>query len=220
MSIDWAFAAEVFPHLVHALRITAWATLAGMVLASLLGFVLTLARRSPIFLLSSGAYWCMEFLRSTPLLIQIYFMFYVLPSFGVRLNPMTTGIITLGLHYSAYLSEVYRAGIESVPKGQWDAARALNFTPAMTWRFVILPQAIRPAMPAMGNYLIAMFKDTPMLSTITVLEVLQTAKILGAERFRYLEPLTIVGGLFLALSLLSSVLIRIGERKLGRIEIR
>jgi polar amino acid transport system permease protein len=154
-----------------------------------------------------------EFIRSTPLLVQIYFLFFVLPDFGIRLSPLTTGVLALGLHYSAYTAEVYRAGIEGVPKGQWEAAIALNMKPWRIWHAVILPQALPPVIPAMGNYLVAMFKDTPMLAAITVLELLQTAKLIGAESFRYLEPLTLVGLLFLAISLLSSRLIHTLETR-------
>ena len=110
---------------------------------------------------------------------------------------------------------MYRAGIESVSKGQWEAATALNFSGAQTWRFIVIPQAFPPIIPAMGNYLIAMFKDTPMLSAITVLELLQTAKIIGSESFRYLEPLTLVGGFFLVLSLVAARGVRWAEYRFG-----
>jgi len=138
------------------------------------------------------------------LLIQLYFLYFGLPAFGVSASPLLTGILGLGLHYSTYCSEVYRAGIEGVPRGQWEAARALGFRRLDTWRRVVLPQAIPPIVPALGNYLISMFKDSPLLAAITVTELLQTAKIIGAERFRYLEPLTLVGLLFLAVSLVAS----------------
>jgi polar amino acid transport system permease protein len=155
-----------------------------------------------------------EFIRSTPLLVQIFFLFYVLPEAGVRLSPLAAGVLALGVHYAAYCSEVYRAGLESVPKGQWEAAHALNLGRSRTMRSIILPQALPPVLPALGNYVVAMFKDTPLLSAITVVELLQTAKLLGAESFRYVEPLTLVGALFLVLSLASAAVIRMAERRL------
>jgi polar amino acid transport system permease protein len=124
-------------------------------------------------------------------------------------------VAALGLHYSAYTSEVYRAGIDSVPRGQWEAAIALNLSPYRTFRSIILPQAIPPILPALGNYLVAMFKDTPLLAAITVNELLQSAKLIGAERFRYLEPLTMVGLLFLVASLASAHFIRILEARVA-----
>ena len=220
MTFDWAFAWEIMPELLRALRITAAAMLLGMLLASALGLVWAMLRRSPVRAVSRTVAWVVEFIRSTPILVQIYFLFYMLPETGVSLSPMTTGIIALGLHYSSYLAEVYRAGIESVPKGQWEAAQALNLTTAQTWRHVVLPQAIPPIIPAMGNYLVAMFKDTPMLSAITVLELLQTAKIIGSESFRYLEPLTLVGGFFLVLSLIAARGVRWAEHRFKLQELR
>ncbi len=220
MIFDWAFAWSILPQLLWALRVTVYATILGMLLASVLGLVWVLLRRSPFRPLAFVTHYWVEFIRSTPILVQIYFLYYILPEVGLRLSPMVAGIVALGVHYSAYIAEVYRAGIESVPKGQWEAAKAMNFTPAQTWRYVILPQALPPTIPAMGNYLVAMFKDTPMLSAITVLELLQTAKIIGSESFRYLEPLTLVGGLFLLLSLVAARGVRWAEQRFGAQELR
>ena len=214
MIFDWGYVWEVAPRLAEGLVVTIQATLVGMAVALILGLVLALARRSRHRLVSWPTGVLVEFVRSTPLLVQIYFLFYVLPDAGLRLSPLATGVIALGLHYAAYCSEVYRAGLESVPKGQWEAAVALNLTRWRTMKDIIIPQAIPPVVPALGNYLVAMFKDTPLLSAITVLEVLQTAKLIGSETFRYVEPLTLVGVLFLVLSLLSAALIRWVEGRL------
>lgn len=211
---DTNFALQVLPDLLGALWITVCAALGGMALALTLGLVWTIARQSQVRVVSWPSACLVEFVRSTPLLVQIYFLFYALPGLGLRLSPLMTGVVALGLHYSAYTSEVYRAGIEGVPRGQWEASKALNLSPVHAFRHVILPQAIPPSLPALGNYLVAMFKDTPILSAITVLEMLQTAKLVGAETFRYLEPLTLVGVLFLVLSLCSASLIRWLEHRL------
>jgi polar amino acid transport system permease protein len=211
---DWAFAIAILPALAQALRVTVAATVAGAAGALTLGLVLALLRRSRTPGVSMATGWATEFVRSTPLLIQIYFLFYVLPRYGVAMAPMTTGVLALGVHYGAYVSEVYRAGIESVPRGQWEAARALGLSPGRTFLRIILPQALPPIVPALGNYIVAMFKDTPLLSTITVLELLHTAKNLGAETFRYLEPFTLVGVLFLVMSLLAAQGVRLLERRL------
>lgn len=210
---DWAFFWSLMPKLVNALGITIAATILGMALAMVLGLLWAVMRKSKLQLMYWFATTVVEFFRSTPLLVQIYFLFYVLPDAGLRLTPLQTGVLALGIHYSAYLAEVYRAGIDSVPKGQWEAAKALNMSKVHTFRSIILPQALPPVIPAMGNYLIAMFKDTPLLSAITVLELLQTAKIVGAETFRYIEPLTLVGVLFLTLSLISMRMIRFLEQR-------
>ena len=212
---DWDFTFQILPDLLRAFLVTVQATILGMSLALVLGLVWAILRRARYRIISMPVFWMVEFVRSTPLLVQIYFLFFVFPDFGIRLSPLTTGVLALGLHYSAYTAEVYRSGIEGVQKGQWEAAVALNMRPWHMWRAVILPQAIPPVIPALGNYLGAMFKDTPMLAAITVLELLQTAKLIGAETFRYLEPLTLVGLLFLAISLLSSRFIRHLEARFG-----
>lgn len=210
---DWDFTLAILPRLVSALQVTVSATVVGVCIALVLGLLLAIMRRSRVRPLSLAGGALIEFVRSTPLLIQIYFLFYVMPRFGVTLTPFLTGVVALGLHYGAYMSEVYRAGIDSVPRGQWEAAAALNLGRRRTFFRIILPQAIPPIVPALGNYLVAMFKDTPLLSTITVLELLYTARDIGAETFRYLEPLTLVGLLFLAVSLVAASGVRLVERR-------
>ncbi|AHC48323.1 ectoine/hydroxyectoine ABC transporter permease subunit EhuD [Achromobacter xylosoxidans] len=213
---DWSFALEILPTLGSALLITIQATVLGMLVAVTLGLALALLRRSRLAVLSLPTAFVIEFVRSTPLLVQMYFLFYVLPLTGVQMSPLATGIVALGLHYATYCAEVYRAGIEAVPRGQLEAARALNMSPWRTAVGVVLPQAIPPVVPALGNYLVAMFKDTPLLSAITVVELLQQSKMIGSTTFRYTEPLTLVGVLFLALSLIAAWGVRGLEARLQR----
>jgi polar amino acid transport system permease protein len=211
--IDWAYALRCLPELMQGLTITVCATALGMLFALVMGLVWAVLGQLPSLPLRVLARGVVELLRSTPLLVQLYFAFYVLPAAGIALSPLATGVVGLGLHYSAYLAEVYRAGIVAVPSGQWEAAAVLGLSRARTYVSVVLPQAIPPMLPMIGNYGIAMFKDTPMLSAITVLELLARAKLLGAAEFRYLEPLTLVGLLFLALSIPTSRLVRFLESR-------
>jgi len=213
---DWSFALEILPTLGSALIITIQATVLGMLVAVTLGLALALLRRSRLAIVSLPTAFVIEFVRSTPLLVQMYFLFYVMPLTGVQLSPLATGIVALGLHYATYCAEVYRAGIEAVPRGQLEAARALNMSPWRTAVGVVLPQAIPPVVPALGNYLVAMFKDTPLLSAITVVELLQQSKMIGSSTFRYTEPLTLVGVLFLVLSLVAAWGVRGLEARLQR----
>ncbi len=208
MIFDWNFAVSILPQFARALVVTVQATLLGMALALALGLLWAIVRRSRRRALAASAGFLVEFVRSTPLLVQLYFLFYVLPLFGPRLSPLETGVLALGLHYSAYTAEVYRAGINGIPKAQWEAALALNLGPAVTWRVIILPQAIAAILPALGNYFVALFKETPLLSAITLVELLHTAKEIGAGSFRYLEPVSLVGAIFLILSLIASALVR------------
>jgi polar amino acid transport system permease protein len=213
---DWAFAWKILPRILDAAVITIEATLIGFVFAAILGLLLALGRRSRNPLLSYPIAGVVEFTRSTPLLVQIYFLYFVMPEFGVVLPALVAGILGLGLHFSTYCSEVYRAGLDSIPRGQWEASVALNLSTYRTYRDIIVPQAIPPVVPALGNYLVAMFKETPLLSAIAVVEMMQEAKIVGSETFRYVEPMTLVGAIFLALSLVSMVGIRRVEAWLRR----
>lgn len=210
---SWDYAWEILPQLLQVLPITIGATLVGFAAACVLGLPLALARRSRYRAVSVFANAWMEFIRSTPLLVQLFVLFYALPLYGISFSPFVTGVIGLGLHYSAYLSEVFRSGIEAVPAGQWEAAKALNFSRRHSWTNIILPQAIPPIIPVMGNYLITMFKETPVLSAITLVELLQTAKAIGSGSFRYLEAFTMVGLLFLLLSYPSSLLVSRLEKR-------
>ncbi|MFC4768903.1 ectoine/hydroxyectoine ABC transporter permease subunit EhuD [Effusibacillus consociatus] len=213
---NWDFALSILPKLFDVIGITISATLLGFVMAAILGLLFAFGRRSRFKALSLATAGIVEFIRSTPLLIQLYFLYFALPFYGIELSAFTIGVLGLGVHYSTYLSEVYRAGINDVPRGQWEAATALNFSKIQTWMRIVLPQAIRPVTPMLGNYLIVMFKETPLLSTITVVELMQTAKIIGSQSFRYLEAFTIVGLLFLLLSYPSSLLFRRLEIRLNR----
>ncbi len=215
----WDFTWDILPRLLAATVNTLIAAGAGYAIALVLGLILALAQRTGWRPLTVAVREFVEFIRSTPLVLQIFFVFYVGPQFGIRLSPWTSGMIAIGLHYSAYLSEVYRAGIEAVPKGQWEACRAINMSTRDTYLRIIIPQALPPSIAGMGNYLVGIFKDTPMLSVIGVAELMHTANAIGSESYRFLEPYTLVGVIFLAISLPTAGLIRLFEgwvrRKLG-----
>jgi polar amino acid transport system permease protein len=212
---SWSYTFEILPVLAKAAIITIEATFLGFIIAAILGLILALARVAfPLLAWPISA--AIELIRSTPLLIQIFFLYFVFPSFGIVLDAFTAGVLALGLHYGAYCSEVYRAGLDGVHRGQWEASIALNLSPWTTFKDIIIPQAIPPVVPALGNYLIALFKETPLLSAIAVLELMQTAKILGSETFRYTEPITLVGLFFLVMSLVSAVGVRAVEHAFNR----
>jgi polar amino acid transport system permease protein len=213
---SWDYVGDIMPQLLDGLWITVQATLLGSLVAFALGLVWAIALRSPARWVTWPVGIVVEFIRNTPLLVQLFFLFFVLPSWGLSFGALTTGVIGLGMHYTTYTAEVYRAGIDAVPKGQWEAATALSLPRGRTWLAVILPQAFRRVVPALGNYVIAMFKDTPMLSAITVGDMLFEANSIGATTFDYMEPITVVGILFIVISYPTSVLLRVLERRLVR----
>jgi polar amino acid transport system permease protein len=216
MTWDWTVALDVLPQLLYAfVRYTLVATVLGTALAAVLGLVFAIIRRAHVPVLAPITTAFIEFVRSTPLLVQLFFLFFVLPEFGITLPALTTGVLGLGVHYACYLAEVYRAGIEGVPKGQWEAATALSLPPRLQWQHVILPQAIRNVLPALGNYAISMFKETPFLALITVPEMVQRAQAIGSITFRYLEAFTIAGLIFLVASYPTAIALRKLEMRLG-----
>lgn len=214
MSWNWDVAGAFMPELLAGLGMTLRATALGALLAFALGLVWSIALRSSSRLVRWPVAAVIELVRNTPLLVQLFLFFYVLPSMGIQFDRLTTGVLALGVHYSTYTAEVYRAGIDAVPTGQWEAAIALSLSRTRTWIAVILPQAIRRVVPALGNYVIAMLKDSPMLALIGVADMLQQARAHGAATFEYVEPYTMVGVAFIVIAYPASILVRHLERRL------
>jgi polar amino acid transport system permease protein len=217
MEWDWGFVHEILPTLIAGVEITVIATLLGSALAAVFGLGIAVARRSRNPLVARPTGLIADFIRGTPLLVQLYFLFYVLPDLGIRLPALVAGVIGLGLHYGTYTAEVYRAGIDNLARGQWEAAKACNLTARQCWIHVVLPQTIPPMIPALANYLIAMFKETPLLSAITVLELMNQAKSVANDSYRYIEPMTLVGCFFLAISVPSVIALRWLEAHFGHL---
>ncbi|WP_299625083.1 ectoine/hydroxyectoine ABC transporter permease subunit EhuD [Pelagibius sp.] len=213
MNWDWAYTLEILPQMAEASLVTLQATVMGFALAAVLGLLWAIISLLEIPVLSFVVRLWVEFIRTTPVLIQLFAMYYFLPLAGVILPAMVCGVLTLGMHYSAYCAEVYRSGFAQVDRGQWEAAKAINLSTARTLRRVILPQAIPPIILPLGNYLVTMFKETPVLLAITVIELVATARIIGNDTFRYTEPITLAGVFFLILSLAAAKLTRVVNRK-------
>ena len=212
----WDFAFEILPKMLWATLNTIMAAGIGYSIALIVGLLFLLGQRTRFKIINIINREIIEFIRSTPLLIQLFFVYFVLPQFGITLSAWVCGMITIGLHFGTYLSEVYRGALEGVPKTQWEACRALNFTTFYTYRRIILPQAFPIAIPGMGNYLVGIFKDTPLLSTIGVAELFHAATAVGGYHYRYLEPYTIVGIIFLILSVPAAMGIRKLERSVNK----
>ncbi|MBC05364.1 ectoine/hydroxyectoine ABC transporter permease subunit EhuD [Thalassospira sp.] len=213
MNWDWAYTFEILPQMAEASLVTLQATAFGFALAAILGLVWGIIGILEIPVLSFVVRLFIEFVRTTPLLIQLFAMYYFLPQFGIILPAMICGILTLGIHYSAYCSEVYRSGFEQVERGQWEAAKVINLTTWQTLKRVILPQAVPPIILPLGNYFVTMFKETPVLLAITVIELVATARIIGNDTFKYTEPITLAGVFFLLLSLVAAKLTRVVSEK-------
>jgi polar amino acid transport system permease protein len=206
---DSAFLLSILPALLSGLVVTLQATAGGYALAVLVGLILALGNRSRNRIVSTLCRIYVATFRCTPLLVQLYVAYYLLPLVGVSFSALTTGIIALGLYTAAYLSEVFRAGIDAIDRGQWEAADALGLRRATKWRKIVLPQALPLIQLPMGNYLIGMFKETPLLAAITVLDVFGMANDVAGQTYRYTEPYTAAALMLLAISVAAAYLLRL-----------
>ena len=217
MDWRWDFTFDVvLPRMWEAAGITVWATIASFLLALVGGLILMLLKTHRSAWISRPTTEFIEVIRATPLLVQIFFLFFILPDFGITLPPLTTGILAIAIYNSTLCAEVYRAGFQAVPRGQWDACTALNLSTYRTFKDVIIPQSLPPIVPALGNYLVAIFKETPLLSFVAVAEIMQISKLIGVEYYRFTEAITIAGIFFLVMSLVAAFLIRLVENYVKR----
>ncbi|MGO1770203.1 MAG: ectoine/hydroxyectoine ABC transporter permease subunit EhuD [Microbacterium sp.] len=204
----WAALPEMLEKFV---TVTLLVTVLGSIIAAVLGLLIALARRSAPRPLAAILTFVADFIRMTPLIVQLLFIYYAFTSF----DPLIIGIIVFGVHYATFMSEVYRAGIDSIPNGQWEATTALSMSRGRTWIAVIIPQAVRATVPALGNYVISMFKETPFLTAIAVIDMLGAAMEYGGTHFRSIEVVTIAGVLFLVASYPTSLLVTRLEKRLA-----
>ena len=217
MDWRWDFTFEVvFPRLWEAAGVTLYATVVSFLLALVGGLVLMLLKTSSNRIVVAIVTEFIELIRATPLLVQIFFLFFLMPEIGITLPPLTSGIIAIALYNSTLCAEVYRAGFQAVPRGQWEASTALNLSTFTAYRRIIIPQSLPPIVPALGNYLIAIFKETPLLSFVAVAEIMHASKLIGSEYYRFTEAVTVAGIFFLVMSLVSAQLVRLVEIKLKR----
>ncbi len=204
------------PTLLVGTRLTIGFALAAMVLGLPLGLLVALLR-----LYASGpvrwlATLYVSFIRGTPLLVQIFVVYYGLPSFGITLSPVVGGVLALTLNAAAYLSETIRAAILSIPKGQHEAAYSVGLSRMETMRLIVLPQAARVALPSLGNSLIGLVKDTSLVSVITVVELLRSAQLVIARTFEPFGPYLAAAMIYWAVSSLLELVQRRLEVRLSR----
>ncbi|TYR36746.1 amino acid ABC transporter permease [Mesorhizobium microcysteis] len=203
MGFDLDFAIATLPLILRALDMTLLVAVTSCIGAAAIGFNLEILRRA------GGAFglvvrFFIDFIRATPILVWLYCLYFILPFYGVRLSALTVGIAGLSLYYSGYLAEVFKAGIDAIPKGQAEAAQALGIGRRDTVIFVIAPQMLRNIAAPMGNYFVSILKATPYLAVLAVPEMLGEAFDIASDTYRYAEPLTVAGITFLALALIIS----------------
>lgn len=213
MGFDLGFALSTVPAILGAIWMTLAVATASCLGAVALGFGLEITRRA-----GGGAgllvRFLIDFIRATPVLVWLYCLYFILPYYGLRLGALTVGILGLSLYFSGYLAEVFKAGIDAIHKGQPEAARALGLGRIDIIVLVIAPQMLKNIAAPMGNYFVSILKATPYLAVLAVPEMLGQAFDIASETYRYAEPLTVAGIIFLALALIISQGIKRLERRL------
>lgn len=194
-------AREFLPILLQGAVVTVQVTALSFLLSSAIGLVLALGKLSPVRAVSWAASTVVNVIRGLPIIVQLFYIYFVLPEVGIQLTAFQAGVIGLGIAYSAYQAENFRAGIEAVDPGQREAALAMGMRPALLMRRVVLPQAFRIALPPYGNTLVMMLKDSSLVSTITVAEMTRQGQLIAASTFQNMTVYTLVALLYLAMSL-------------------
>jgi polar amino acid transport system permease protein len=215
-SVDLGFIGDNGPYILGGVGITILVCVASIVLATILALLGALGRLSTNPIPSAAASLYVSLVRGTPLIVQIFFVFFALPQFGVVLPAIPAGIIALGFNYGAYMTEIFRAGIEAVPRGQREAARALAMQERLVMRRIVFPQAFRIVIPAIGNEFIAMIKDSALVSFIGIREVLWRADTLGTRYFRLIETLLMAAVVYWMLTIIFSFFQERLERRMAR----
>jgi His/Glu/Gln/Arg/opine family amino acid ABC transporter permease subunit len=213
MPFDWQLARESLVPLLLGTEITVLFTILVMIISLIGAIPVALARLSNYRLIRWAVTVYVNVFRATPLLIQLIYIYYALPIFGIRLSPFTAGLVGLSLHYIPFIAEVYRSGIQAIPQGQRDAAQALGLSRWVINRKVIFPQAFRIVIPSLGNFFVSLVKDTSLLSVLTVTELVFSGELIAARTYDYFTEYTLVFVFYLVLGSVAIWLVQLVERR-------
>ena len=209
-------AVEFLPILLQGVALTIIVTIGSLMLSTVLGLVWALMRVSTVPALSKLSAGLINVIRGIPIIVMLFYLYFVMPDLGVTLTALQASIIGLGISYSAYQAENFRAGIEAIDKGQVEAAQTIGMGWWLTMRRVVLPQAVRIVLPPYGNIMIMMLKDSSQASTITVAELALQGKLIASSTFKNTSVFTMVALMYLAMSIPLILLVRHFEKKAGR----
>jgi polar amino acid transport system permease protein len=215
-NIDLGFIAEWGPFIIGGAGLTVLLSVVSIVFATLLALLGAIGRISRNPYISGVASLYVSMVRGTPLIVQIYFIYLALPQVGIVLPAIPSGIIALSFNYGAYLTEIFRAGIQAVPRAQREAAQSLGMPERLIMRRIVLPQAVRIVIPAIGNDFVAMLKDSSLVSILAVEELLFRAQLVGRQNFRSLEALVIAAAVYWMLTIAFSAAQERLERRMAR----
>ncbi len=202
------------PPLLQGAWVTITVSLMAYALALIIGLLFGLGRMSRFWPIKAIATVYVQFIRGTPLLLQLFFIYYVLPYGGIVLSPFASGVSGLTINYSAYMAEVFRSGVQAIPRGQWEAGRSLGMSRRLLMRRIILPQAIRIVIPAIGNFFVSIFKDSALVSVITMRDLLFSGELLASATFKHFEIFTLVALIYFLISYPTWKLVDVVEARL------
>ena len=216
MQAFWRDTVEFLPILMSGVALTVMVTIGSLLLSTVLGLVWALMRVSGIGILTGFSGGLINVIRGIPIIVLLFYLYFVMPEFGVTLSALQAAILGLGIAYSAYQAENFRAGIEAIDHGQIEAAQSIGMRYWLVLRRVIMPQAIRISLPPYGNTMIMMLKDSSIASTITVAELTRQGQLIAASTFKNMTVFTLVALLYLTMSLPLTYLAYRLEKKFAR----
>jgi polar amino acid transport system permease protein len=206
-------ATEFLPILLQGVALTIIVTIGSLLLSTLLGLIWALMRVSGVRALSGLSAGLINVIRGIPIIVLLFYLYFVMPDLGIALTALQAAILGLGIAYSAYQAENFRAGIEAIDKGQIEAAQAIGMGWWLTMRRVVLPQAVRIVLPPYGNIMIMLLKDSSQASTITVAELALQGKLIASSTFKNTSVFTLVALMYLTMSIPLILLVRHFEKK-------
>lgn len=202
------------PSLLAGAWVTITVSLVAYALALIVGLVFGIARMSRFWPIKAVATVYVQFIRGTPLLLQLFFIYYVLPYGGIVLTAFASGVMGLTINYSAYMAEVFRSGVQAIPRGQREAGLSLGMSRSLLMRRIILPQAIRIVIPAIGNFFVSIFKDSALVSVITMRDLMFSGQLLASATFKHFEIFTLVAVIYFLISYPTAKLVDYVEARL------
>ena len=214
--MDWSVLPENAGLLARGLLLTLEVSALALVLALALGVIVATLRVSPAAPLRAAGTAYVEFLRNIPLLVQLFFLYFALPSIGIRLDAFVCGVLALGVYTSAFVAEAIRSGIAAVAKGQLEAALSSGMTYATAMRLIVLPQAITKTIPPLGNTALNLIKNSSLVSTVSMLDILGTANLMGSRSFQYVPMFVGAGICYLMLTLPAALTVNVLEKRFAR----
>lgn len=213
--LNFSLVGDFIPYLIKAAVVTMQLSLVSIIVGLVFGLVIALMRISKIKALSYIAKFYIWIIRGTPMLVQLFLVYFGLPQIGIELSPFVSSVIALGMNAAAYIAEIYRGGIMSVPSGQVEAAEALGMRYPAIMKKIILPQAIRVSVPSLGNQAVMMLKDSSLASLVTVSELMMVAQRFASTNYAFIEFYIVAAGFYLVMITIFTFILNKLEKRMS-----